>query len=74
MPPAGTTMNDDNVYDFVEYKLAKYIEDLAAEGNEKDATSVWNIYNLYVSGAIDVEFRHGIPYYWLTTDKTDETP
>jgi hypothetical protein len=60
------------VFDFIEYKLAKYIDELAAQGKVEDASQVLNIFELYITGAVHVVFRDGIPHYWYK-DKAPAT-
>jgi len=64
----GTTDDDiaaDNVYDFVEHKLHRMINDYAQLGLDAAALQLTNVLDKYLAGDIDVVFQDGMPYYYV---------
>lgn len=62
----------ENVYDFVEFKLHRTIEDLAREGLDDMAYKVADVLDMYLSGECDIEFKSGVAYYYLREEEKDE--
>ena len=54
--------NNDNVYDYTEYKLFYLIEDLDNAGNEAMAEVFQDVLDNYMMGNIDIKWEQGQPY------------
>ena len=53
---------DSNIVDFIEVKMLQLVEEYSAVGREQAADACWNALASYVSGTIDIIFRHGQPF------------
>ncbi len=58
----GVTIDsEDNVYDFIEFKMHKLIEHVASVGREDLALSLSEALDSYLMGEIDIGFIDGWP-------------
>jgi len=53
---------DSNIIDFVEIKLQQLFEEYSALRKQDEAVALWKALDEYVSGTIDIIFKHGEPY------------
>tara|TARA_R100001594_G_C3847635_1_gene217611 strand:+ start:130 stop:378 length:249 start_codon:yes stop_codon:yes gene_type:complete len=53
---------DSNIIDFIEVKMLQLVEQYSAVGKDDIADACWNALSGYVSGSIDIIFKHGQPF------------
>jgi len=58
----GKYTDYDNVYDFTEYKLFYFIEDLDDAGNDAMAEVFQDVLDNYMLGNIDIKWEQGQPF------------
>ena len=58
----GRYPQDSNIIDFIEVKLLQLVEEYSTLGQQLHVDACWNALDAYVSGTVDIIFKHGEPY------------
>ena len=53
---------DSNIIDFIEVKMLRLVEQYSIVGEQNHADACWNALTAYVSGTVDIIFKHGVPF------------
>tara|TARA_R100000808_G_C2107379_1_gene122560 strand:+ start:609 stop:839 length:231 start_codon:yes stop_codon:yes gene_type:complete len=53
---------DSNIIDFIEVKMLQLVERYSTVGQQYHADACWSALDAYVSGTVDIIFKHGEPY------------
>ena len=56
------TQSDDNVIDFIQYKMLRMADEYAKVNQMDMAEACWNALEKYMAGEIDIYFKSGEPY------------
>tara|TARA_Y100000034_G_scaffold117680_1_gene157402 strand:+ start:496 stop:747 length:252 start_codon:yes stop_codon:yes gene_type:complete len=62
---AGRYNEYDNVYDFIEFKVAKDVETLVHAGKEEAATKLLELLDMYLMHEINIFYKDGLPWYTI---------
>ena len=58
----GRYPEDSNIIDFIEIKMLQLFEQYSTVGDTATAAACWDALAEYLSGTIDIIFKHGEPY------------
>jgi hypothetical protein len=66
--PVGKYPEDSNIIDFIEVKLLSMADDYASGGRLDLAEAIWTALDRYMTGEIEIIFKHGEPYVTAAND------
>ena len=67
----GEDTENNNVYDFVAYRIERLAGDYMAQGDVQNAEALWEALDAYLAGLVTVSFVEGRTYITII-DNDDE--
>jgi len=69
----GEDTENNNVYDFVAYRIERLAGDYMAQGDVQNSEALWEALDAYLAGLVTVSFVEGKTYITLIDDDGEDT-